>query len=587
MRESLVCFRSLPMRPMLPFLTLALGACGGDSGVTGTTSRQPCGSASVVALAALQSATIDCTTGTVIQLTGGGAHYLVVPEFATSNVTDKATSYVIADSDAVPAPVGQVIASRAPFASISASAARGTSLAPGALQRQFDALLRAKARNGVSTGQWTRPTASTGSSAARSSMASFAVIPPAGSIRTFKVINTFNATNPTYATVNAKLLFIGTNTLVYVDTMAPANGFNTSQLNAFGQQIDQTFYTIDVNAFGPPSDVDGNGRVIVLLSPVVNSLSPSAQCATQGYIAGFFFGLDLSGAGNSNSNQGEIYYGLVPDPNGTVSCAHSVSTVASIAPGTFLHELQHMINFSQHVVVHGGNSEEGWLDEGLSIVAQELGSEYYEQRFPPPTGRTNPNQLLPDSAEGFIADQFVESYDWLLDPDTTTLTLHSDSDGGLQWRAADWLFLHWLGDQQGAALYKRLEESSTTGTDNIASAAGESFQSLFGDFGLSVYTDSIPGIPKSSIPQNNKFTTRTLRTIFQAVANSGGGGGSFPITLKTLTGQVTGSMVPGAVTYYEIFTAPSVATTTLRFAPSTGSTFQSSLHPQVSVFRLP
>jgi hypothetical protein len=584
MRESLACFRTLPM---LSLLAIALGACGGDSGPTGTTSRQSCGSTGIIALTTLQSATLDCSTGTVIQLTGGGAHYLVVPEFATGNVTNKATSYVIADSDAVPAPVGQVIASRAPFASMSASAARAASLAPGALQRRFDAALRATARNALATGQWARPTASTGSSAARASVAtSLAVIPPAGSIRTFHVINTFDASHPTYATVNAKLLFIGANTLVYVDTMAPANGFNTSQLNAFGQQIDQTFYTIDVNAFGPPSDVDGNGRVIVLLSPVVNALSPSAQCSTEGYIAGFFFGLDLSGAGNANSNQGEIYYGLVPDPSGTVSCAHSVSTVASIAPGTFLHELQHMINYSQHVVVHGGAAEEGWLDEGLSIVAQELGSEYYEQKFPPPTGRTNPNQLLPDSAEGFIADQFVESYDWLLEPDTTTLTLHSDSDGGLQWRAADWLFVHWLGDQEGAAFYKRLEESSTTGTDNIAAAAGESFQSLFGDFGLSIYTDSIPGIPKSSIAQRDRFTTRTLRTVFQAVANSGGGG-SFPIALKTLTGQMTGSMVPGAVTYYEIYTSASVATTTLRFAPSTGSTFQSSLHPQVSVFRLP
>jgi hypothetical protein len=247
-----------------------------------------------------------------------------------------------------------------------------------------------------------------------------------------------------------------------------------------------------------------------------------------------------------------------------------------------------MISYSQHVVVHGGAAEEGWLDEGMSIYAQELGSLYYEQKFPPPTGRTNPNQILPDSAEGFIADQFDESYAYLQAPDTSTLTLHSDADGGLTWRAGDWLFLHWLGDQEGSAFYKRLEESTVTGTDNIAAAAGEPFQSLFGDFGLALFTDSIPDVPKSAIPQRDKFTTRTLRAIFQAVFNAGGAGtgGPFPITVRTFTGKITGSMVPGTVSYYEIFTSPSVATTTLHFSPSSGGNFQSALHPQVSVFRL-
>jgi hypothetical protein len=238
--------------------------------------------------------------------------------------------------------------------------------------------------------------------------------------------------------------------------------------------------------------------------------------------------------------------------------------------------------------VHGGAAEEGWLDEGMSIVAQELGSQYYEQKFPPPTGRTNPGQILPDSAEGFIADQFQESFAYLEEPDTSTLTLHSDADGGLTWRAGDWLFVHWLGDQEGTSFYKRLEQSTLTGTANIAGAAGESFQSLFGDFGLALWTDSIPGVPKSAIPQRDKFTTRTLRTIFQAVHDAGGVGsaGPFPITARTLTGQITSSMVPGTVAYYEIFTSPSVATTTLRFSQPNGGTFASTLHSQVSVFRL-
>jgi len=570
----------------LALLATGLSACS-DSASTAVTSSQPCGSASVVQLSVLQATTFDCSSGGEIQLAGGGAQYLIVPEFAAGDVSDVSTSYVLSDSDALSAPASGVVAARVPTANFGAALPTQSVRGAGMRQLRFDRALRAVEREAVAKGSWAHGTNAPRSSVRASVTPQPAVIPPEGSIRTFRVISTFSVQNPAYTTVNAKLQYVGANTLVYLDTLSPPNGFTSTQLNAFGQMIDQTFYTIDVNEFGPPSDIDGNGRVIVLLSPVVNAITPASQCATDGYVAGFFYGFDLS-SNSSNSNQGEIYYGLVPDPTGKFSCAHSVSSVESIAAGTFLHELQHMISYSQHVIVHGAAAEEGWLDEGMSIFAQELGSLYYEQKFPSPTGRTNPAQLLPDSAEGFIADQFEESFAYAQRPDTSSLTLHSDADGGLTWRAGDWLFLHWLGDQKGASFYKNLEQSTLTGTANIAAQAGEPFQSLFGDFGLALYTDSIPGVPKSSIPQRDQFTTRTLRTIWQAVFNAGGTGSSspFPIAVKTLSGKVNASMVPGTVSYYEIFTSSSKPNTTVRFAPPGGGTFNSDLHPQVSVFRL-
>jgi hypothetical protein len=45
-------------------------------------------------------------------------------------------------------------------------------------------------------------------------------------------------------------------------------------------------------------------------------------------------------------------------------------------------------------------------------------------------------------------------------------------------------------------------------------------------------------------------------------------------------------MLPGTVSYYELDTSPSVATSTLHFALSGGGALPSSLHPQVSIFRL-
>ena len=131
--------------------------------------------------------------------------------------------------------------------------------------------------------------------------------------------------------------------------------------------------------------MDQNGRVIVLLSPVVNAISPAAECATQGFVAGFFSPQDFTSS--ANSNQGEIFYTVVPDPNGTVSCAHSITGIGGTVPATFMHELQHLINYSHHVVLNGGAAQSSWLDEGLSIIAEELGSAHFESQCPPPSCR--------------------------------------------------------------------------------------------------------------------------------------------------------------------------------------------------------
>jgi hypothetical protein len=107
-----------------------------------------------------------------------------------------------------------------------------------------------------------------------------------GSARAFHVLA--NSTGTAFSTVGARLSYAGNAVLLYVDTLAPANGFTPAQLQAFGQLFDQTLYPIDTAAFGPPSDIDHNGRVIMLMSPAVNALTSASTCQTQGFVAGFF-----------------------------------------------------------------------------------------------------------------------------------------------------------------------------------------------------------------------------------------------------------------------------------------------------------
>jgi hypothetical protein len=562
---------------------VVLAACNSDEGVTPPNTANPCGSGAVQ-LSALQAATIACSTGTTVTLQGGGASYLIVPNLATGSASNRLNAYTIGLASGASSNVVPVEGPSLDVFSAGAVETPPLGLARRARQRAFDATLMDIARQRVASGAWHPITRriSPGLPAARTT------VPPVGSVQQFHVLSSEKPER--FSRVGARLSYVGTNILLYVDTLAPPDGFSSDQLNAFGQLFDQTLYPIDLNAFGTPSDIDQNGHLIVLLSPIVNALTPASECATQGFVGGFFDGIDLSST-DTSSNQGEIFYSLVPDPNATVSCAHTVADLDAETPATFLHELQHLINFSQHVVVHHGASELGWLDEGLSIVAEELGSLYYEDKFPPPQGRSNPAQLFPDSSQGFINGLLFDSYSYLLKTDTATVTLHSDADGGLAWRGGDWLLMRWLGDVKGTAIYKTLIRSSLTGTANIAGAAGESFDALFGDFSLALYTDSLPGIPKSSIPDRNRFARRNLRAMYKRLFDTSQPSSqvprAFPIVTVSLTGSISSSMVPGTMAFYRLDTTAGQSTVTIDFGATPGVPLSAALHPQLSIFRLP
>src|SRR2546427_1440736 len=57
-----------------------------------------------------------------------------------------------------------------------------------------------------------------------------------------------------------------------------------------------------------------------------------------------------------SSNHGEVFYSIVADSAGTLSCSHSRTQVKRVLPGTFTHEFQHMISYVQHVLVRVGQS---------------------------------------------------------------------------------------------------------------------------------------------------------------------------------------------------------------------------------------
>ena len=566
-----------------------LAACSSGSDTTtpppspGVFANNPCSTTGTLTLSVATAARVDCTNGgTTLTLAGNGASYLVIPQFPTNLVVNQPVSYTLATGNLAAASLtaARVAALRAAPADggfATAEFATRNVIWPGQQQRAFERSLFARAA-----------THSYQPGPARG--AALLLPPTLGSTRTFKVLSNFN-TN-TWTQITAQLAYLGNNIYLYIDVNAPANGFSASQLSDFGLLFDQTLYGIATNAFGQPSDIDGNGHIIMLMSPLVNADTPASACASTGFVAGFFDSADFDGSSNPHSNQGEVFYSVVPDPNATVSCAHTVANIGLTIPGTFLHELEHLINYSQHVVVNHVGAPSSGLDEGMAIVAEELGSVYYEQKCPPPACRTNASQIFPDSSQGFIQSFFNDSYLYALVPDSVSLTLHNDSENGFSWRGGDWLLMRYLGDQYGSNFYKSMVQGSADQLAAIATVTGSSVPSIFANLGLALYTDSFPGMARATAPAVNRFQSRNLRQLWARLYATAGPSTSVPRAMPLQvfpisTDTTVWSMSPGAMSFWRLDTPASSATVSIRFANAGGGAFSSVLKPQLAIFRLP
>lgn len=578
------------MRSLLPTLVLgsglavSLAACSSDS--TGV-KPPPSGTCSgtTFSLASLQGKVILASDLPCLTIPADGGTYLVVPQFPTASASVTPVNFTLSAA-AQGATARVVMASERPRLALAHPA-----VDLGRAQRNIEGYLR-RQEHEVAAAARSAPPSARGPLANR---VHAQVVPP--DLKIFHVLSDFSNNN-TFKTDTANLKYTGTHLVIYQSKNAPANGFTDQDIAAFGNTFDLDLYTIDVATFGQPSDIDSTGRVIVLLSPIVNHLTDANTCQNSGFIAGFFDAIDLLPHDFANSNGGEIFYALVPDPAGTFSCAHSKDAVGQLTPSTFIHELQHMISFGQHEILRNGtNEEESWLNEGLSHIAEELGSRYYENKFPPPTGRTDADQAFPDSSQGFISGDLYNSYHFLLDPastdtaDKASVSNWGDGDGTLVQRGGIWLFLRWLGDQEDSLVYGRLDQTTNTGVPNVVAASGVSFPTLFGEYALALYVDSLPGVPRASIPSEFRFTSRNLRALYgkQFQRNQQNYPVEFPIAATSLSPGAArnGAMYPGTMDFY-LLTAPTSGNpVVMTFAPATGNSFNSVLNAQVSVFHCP
>ena len=183
------------LAPLLSFAGAAVACHDTTAPVSNTPT--PCSASGTLQLSVNQAARVDCSNGgTTLTLTGNGASYLVVPQFAVSLVPNTEVAYSLSSSAAASASIVPDVASVAGNRAASIEFARSSEPQPGAAQRRFDGMLREHARSRIAANVWT-PSLSRASRSTRA--LSTSQVPSVGSLRAFRVIA--NASGNAFSTV--------------------------------------------------------------------------------------------------------------------------------------------------------------------------------------------------------------------------------------------------------------------------------------------------------------------------------------------------------------------------------------------------
>ena len=140
--------------------------------------------------------------------------------------------------------------------------------------------------------------------------------------------------------IPAHLLKVSDNLAIYLQNSQKVNAY---ALNKLIQEFDY-HYTSMTNIYGTHSDIDANGKIIILLMDINKTKNSNIQ------VLGYFSPSDMHG-----NNKGEILYMDISNANNNTDKAI----------GTIIHEFQHLINYS-YVISGERNEMSSWLNEALS-----------------------------------------------------------------------------------------------------------------------------------------------------------------------------------------------------------------------------
>lgn len=235
--------------------------------------------------------------------------------------------------------------------------------------------------------------------------------------------------------IPAHLLKVSDNLAIYLQ-----NGKNISAyaLNKLAQEFDY-YYTSMTNIYGTHSDIDANGKIIILLMDI-NKTKDSRVSQTLGY----FSPSDMHG-----NNKGEILYMDISNANNKTDNAI----------GTIIHEFQHLINYS-YVISGERNEMSSWLNEALSESTSILFNK----------------ATVESRIEGFNNINYYCFYTWNI---PTNISNNNKNNTHINYPSAS-VFMNWLYQKNGSneTIFKTIASSKELGDYNKVLSAAKDISSL-------------------------------------------------------------------------------------------------------------
>jgi hypothetical protein len=556
----------------------SLVACGSDT--TGP-SLSVCGVVAPTTLAVGDVSIVDPAGGPCVAVPsvpaagGAGAAYL----YLTVSTAGSQTANGITGPYAISGASVPATADQAPLPSPLLS-----SFKPALTAEQFHMMLRRRERATASD-----PRAVLFRSAAKAPSLAVAAAPQVGDQKDFFVCRNTTC-DPPFVTVTATAQEVSGNLAIFVDNASTVTQLYTpTDLTNIGQLFDKYLYPIDTTNYGRESDIDGNGVVQVLLTPQINKLSGNCN-TTRSVILGYFFSVDLEPTA-TGSNKGEVFYSIVPDP-GNTACTISKSFAEDNLGPTFIHEFQHMISYNRHVLLNGGagQTEDTWLNEGLSHYAEELGGRLIPDAQNP---LLQPNE---NTLGQFAGSDYDNAYNYLTNPEATALIESDQSTGLLTERGANWLMVKWLGNQFGTTtpdsvrflvpstdFTLKLENTTLVGSANVAQQAGQPFPDLVTYWQLASYLDDLPGF--TPLTPRLQYVGFNLRSALAQLNRTP----SFPLVPdSTLTGAYShaGTLHQGSGHHVRIVQAAGAPGVQFKLSGQAGGAISTTLVARVGLVRI-
>lgn len=313
-------------------------------------------------------------------------------------------------------------------------------------------------------------------------------VPAIGDLMQLNVNSTDYCASPAMRT--GRVAAITSKAVVVADQANPA-GFTDPEYASFGATFDTLVYATDIANFGTPTDIDNNGgRIVLFFTHAVNEIGPG--------VLGYYYGRDLLPKQGPlglcpGSNVAEIMYLLVPDPS------YSKSFVLSSTVATAAHEFQHLINGARRLYINpnAAPSEERWLNEGLSHIAEEL--LFYRATKLAPRQNLGAQVFTAQYQQQYVdyqSNNFGRLREYLRNPETQGPVGFTDDDDDLPTRGAIWSFLRYAADQRFAAnetaFWQGLTNSNSTGMTNLYEIIGADTRTLMRNWALSIFLDDLP-----------------------------------------------------------------------------------------------